>query len=88
MDVPPEKLVFPDLSLKPIPLKAYRVRKMTLQERNITYALACEEFTRARSGLDVWALRCMMQDRPALMKGRQTSNTRRITHRKSKRPKE
>ncbi|KAG0315674.1 hypothetical protein BGZ97_007965 [Linnemannia gamsii] len=68
MDVPPEKLVFPDLSLKPIPLKAYRVRKMTLQERNITYALACEEFTRARSGLDVWALRCMMQDRPALMK--------------------
>ncbi|KAF9105204.1 hypothetical protein BGX29_000479 [Mortierella sp. GBA35] len=68
MDVPPEKLVFPDLSLKPIPLKAYRVRKMTLQERNFTYAAACEEFTRARSGLDVWALRCMMQDRPALMK--------------------
>ncbi|KAF9541507.1 hypothetical protein EC957_003005 [Mortierella hygrophila] len=68
VDVPPEKLVFPDLSLKPIPLKAYRVRKMTLQERNITYSLACEEFTRARSGLDVWALRCMMQDRPALMK--------------------
>lgn len=69
VDVPPEKLVFPDLSLKPIPLKAYRVRKMTLQERNMTYSLACEEFTRARSGLDVWALRCMMQDRPALMKG-------------------
>ncbi|KAG0291499.1 hypothetical protein BGZ96_005138 [Linnemannia gamsii] len=68
VDVPAEKLVFPDLSLKPIPLKAYRVRKMTLQERNMTYALACEEFTRARSGLDVWALRCMMQDRPALMK--------------------
>ncbi|KAF9912272.1 hypothetical protein EC991_000163 [Linnemannia zychae] len=68
VDVPPEKLVFPDLSLKPIPLKAYRVRKMTLQERNMTYAIACEEFTRARSGLDVWALRCMMQDRPALMK--------------------
>lgn len=69
LDVPSEKLVFPDLSLKPIPLKAYRVRKMTLQERNMTYSLACEEFTRARSGLDVWALRCMMQDRPALMKG-------------------
>ncbi|KAK5814531.1 hypothetical protein F5H01DRAFT_346814 [Linnemannia elongata] len=68
VDVPPEKLVFPDLSLKPIPLKAYRVRKMTLQERNMTYSHACEEFTRARSGLDVWALRCMMQDRPALMK--------------------
>ncbi|KAG0280732.1 hypothetical protein BGZ95_009011 [Linnemannia exigua] len=68
VDVPPEKLVFPDLSLKPIPLKAYRVRKMTLQERNMTYAIACEEFTRARSGLDVWAVRCMMQDRPALMK--------------------
>ncbi|KAF9928622.1 hypothetical protein FBU30_002248 [Linnemannia zychae] len=67
-DIPPEKLVFPDLSLKPIPLKAYRVRKMTLQERNMTYAIACEEFTRARSGLDVWALRCMIQDRPALMK--------------------
>ncbi|KAF9130127.1 hypothetical protein BGW39_003409 [Mortierella sp. 14UC] len=67
-DVPPEKLIFPDLSLKPIPLKAYRVRKMTLRERNMTYAIACEEFTRARSGLDVWALRCMMQDRPALMK--------------------
>ncbi|KAF9154751.1 hypothetical protein BG015_012076 [Linnemannia schmuckeri] len=67
-DIPPEKLVFPDLSLKPIPLKAYRVRKMTLQERNTAYSLACAEFTRARSGLDVWALRSMMQDRPALMK--------------------
>ncbi|KAF9953946.1 hypothetical protein BGZ72_005051 [Mortierella alpina] len=67
-DVPPDRLVFPDQSLRPIPLKAYRVRKMTLQERNRTYAQACEEFTRARTGLDVWALRCMMQDRPALMK--------------------
>ncbi|KAF9981282.1 hypothetical protein BGZ75_007457 [Mortierella antarctica] len=67
-DVPPERLVFPDQSLRPIPLKAYRVRKMTLQERNRAYAQACEEFTRARTGLDVWALRCMMQDRPALMK--------------------
>ncbi|KAF9560520.1 hypothetical protein EC968_006138 [Mortierella alpina] len=67
-DVSPERLVFPDQSLRPIPLKAYRVRKMTLQERNRAYAQACEEFTRARTGLDVWALRCMMQDRPALMK--------------------
>ncbi len=68
-DIPPESLVFPDQSLRPIPVKAYRVRKMTLQERNRVYAQACEEFTRARTGLDVWALRCMMQDRPALMKG-------------------
>ncbi|KAF9177646.1 hypothetical protein BGZ50_008502 [Haplosporangium sp. Z 11] len=67
-DIPPEKLVFPDQSLRPIPLKAYRVRKMTLGERNQAYAQACEEFTKARTGLDVWALRCMMQDRPALMK--------------------
>ncbi|KAF9960392.1 hypothetical protein BGZ70_008619 [Mortierella alpina] len=67
-DVPPARLVFPDQSLRPIPLKAYRVRKMTLQERNRAYSQACEEFTRARTGLDVWALRCMMQDRPALMK--------------------
>ncbi|KAG0253362.1 hypothetical protein BG011_006401 [Mortierella polycephala] len=67
-NVSAEKLVFPDQSLRPIPLKAYRVRKMTLGERNQTYAQACEEFTKARTGLDVWALRCMMQDRPALMK--------------------
>ncbi|KAF9281205.1 hypothetical protein BGZ68_006794 [Mortierella alpina] len=67
-DVPPERLMFPDQSLRPIPLKAYRVRKMSLQERNRTYAQACEEFTRARTGLDVWALRCMMQERPALMR--------------------
>lgn len=86
VDVPVEKLVFPDLSLKPIPLKAYRVRKMTLQERNMTYALACEEFTRAKSGLDVWALRCMMQDRPALMKGWQTYIAYPVPHRKCKRP--
>ncbi|KAI1305010.1 hypothetical protein EDD11_005034 [Mortierella claussenii] len=67
-DVPAEKLVFPDQSIRPIPLKAYRIRKMTLKERNQTYTQACEEFTRARTGLDVWALRCMLQDRPALMK--------------------
>ncbi|CAO3566093.1 unnamed protein product [Mortierella alpina] len=67
-DVPPARLVFPDQSLRPIPLKAYRVRKLTLQERNRAYSQACEEFTRARTGLDVWALRCMMQDRPTLMK--------------------
>ncbi|KAG0328397.1 hypothetical protein BGZ99_005412 [Dissophora globulifera] len=67
-DVPAEKLVFPDQSIRPVPLKAYRVRKMTLRERNESYAQACQEFTRARTGLDVWGLRCMMQDRPALMK--------------------
>ncbi|KAG0200927.1 hypothetical protein BGX28_006152 [Mortierella sp. GBA30] len=72
-DVLPEKLVFPDQSLRPIPVKAYRVRKMTLKERNQTYAQACEEFTRARTGLDVWALRCMMQDRPALMTAAQSA---------------
>ncbi|KAF9214436.1 hypothetical protein BGZ59_003684 [Podila verticillata] len=64
----PEHLVFPDQSIRPVPLKAYRVRKMTLKERNQTYAQACQEFTKARTGLDTWALRCMMQDRPALMK--------------------
>lgn len=64
-----EKLVFPDQSLRPIPLKAYRVRKLTLQERNQVYAEAVQEFTRARTGLDIWALRSMMQDRPNLMKG-------------------
>ncbi|KAG0094824.1 hypothetical protein BGZ93_006711 [Podila epicladia] len=64
----PEPLVFPDQSIRPVPLKAYKVRKMTLKERNQTYAQACQEFTKARTGLDTWALRCMMQDRPALMK--------------------
>ncbi|KAF9357007.1 hypothetical protein BGX26_004381 [Mortierella sp. AD094] len=67
-DVQPEKLVFPDQSIRPVPLKAYKVRKLTLRERNQTYAQACQEFTHARTGLDVWALRCMMQDRPGLMK--------------------
>ncbi|KAF9911088.1 hypothetical protein BX616_010671, partial [Lobosporangium transversale] len=67
-DIPAEKLIFPDQSIRPIPLKAYRIRKMTIPERIQTYAQACEEFTRARTGLDVWVLRCMMQDRPALMK--------------------
>lgn len=33
----PEHLVFPDQSIRPVPLKAYRVRKMTLKERNQTY---------------------------------------------------
>ncbi|KAG0025247.1 hypothetical protein BGZ82_010131 [Podila clonocystis] len=64
----PEPLVFPDQSIRPIPLKAYKVRKMTLKERNQTYAQAYQEFTKARTGLDTWSLRCMMQDRPALMK--------------------
>ena len=32
-----EHLVFPDQSIRPVPLKAYRVRKMTLKERNQTY---------------------------------------------------
>ncbi|KAF9308626.1 hypothetical protein BG003_010811 [Podila horticola] len=64
----PGPLVFPDQSIRPVPLKAYKVRKMTLRERNETYTQACQEFTKARTGLDTWALRCMMQDRPALMK--------------------
>lgn len=33
----PESLVFPDQSIRPVPLKAYKVRKMTLKERNQTY---------------------------------------------------
>ncbi|KAF9994381.1 hypothetical protein BGZ79_000869, partial [Entomortierella chlamydospora] len=67
-DVPPEKLIFPDQSIRAAPLKAYKVRRMTLRERNETYVQACQELTRARTGLDVWVLRCMMQDRPGLMK--------------------
>ncbi|KAF8954263.1 hypothetical protein BGZ46_002972, partial [Entomortierella lignicola] len=67
-DVAPERLVFPDQSVRPVPLKVYKVRKLSLGERNQSYSQACQEFKRARSGLDVWALRCMMQDRPALMK--------------------
>ncbi|KAF9115041.1 hypothetical protein BGX27_009159 [Mortierella sp. AM989] len=67
-DVAPERLIFPDQSIRPVPLKAYKVRKLTLKERNQTYAQACQEFTRARTGLDVWVLRCMMQERPNLMK--------------------
>ncbi|KAF9382055.1 hypothetical protein BGX21_001934 [Mortierella sp. AD011] len=67
-DVPPEKLIFPDQSIRAAPLKAYKVRRMTLRERNETYVQACQELARARTGLDVWVLRCMMQDRPGLMK--------------------
>ncbi|KAG0223525.1 hypothetical protein BGW41_005461 [Actinomortierella wolfii] len=66
--VRPERLVFPDQSIRPIPLKAFRVRKMTLAERNQAYAQACHDFAKARTGLDVWILRSMMQDRPELMK--------------------
>ncbi|KAG0051785.1 hypothetical protein BGZ83_003311 [Gryganskiella cystojenkinii] len=65
--IPAENLVFPDKSLRPIPLKAYRVRKMTLKERNDAYTEAVQEFTRARTGLGVWALRSMMQHRPTTM---------------------
>ncbi|GJJ74393.1 hypothetical protein EMPS_06751 [Entomortierella parvispora] len=67
-EVSAERQTFPDQSLRPIPLKAYRVRKLTLKERNQVYAEAVQDFTRAKVGLDVWALRSMMQDRPALMK--------------------
>ncbi|KAF9345992.1 hypothetical protein BGX34_004297 [Mortierella sp. NVP85] len=67
-DIPAEKLVFPDQSTRPVPLKAYRIRKMTLKEKNDAYTQACEEFRRARTGLEVWTLRCMMQDRPPIMK--------------------
>ncbi|KAF9940900.1 hypothetical protein BGZ65_005808 [Modicella reniformis] len=70
-DIPIEKLVFPDQSIRPVPLKAYRIRKMTLKERNQAYTQACEEFRLARTGLDVWTLRCMMQERPAIMKGKE-----------------
>ncbi|KAF9158663.1 hypothetical protein DFQ26_007373 [Actinomortierella ambigua] len=64
----PEQLVFPDQSIRPIPLKAFRVRKMTLMERSQEYAQACHEFSKARTGLDVWILRSMMQDCPEVMK--------------------
>ncbi|KAF9586065.1 hypothetical protein BGW38_010055 [Lunasporangiospora selenospora] len=62
------KIVFPDLSLRPVPLKSYRTRKLTRAERNDSYAQACHDFAKARTGLNVWILRFATQEPPALLK--------------------